>query len=84
MVIPSNFAVNERKKTLKLTTDTLDCDKVLVVRKNGSVLNFVRTWISTGELLMKILEARQSKGLLGYANQSEKKFIDKETQLVCR
>ena len=30
------------------------------------------------------MESRQCKGLLGYANHSEKLFVDKETQLVCR
>ena len=29
-------------------------------------------------------EARQCKGLLGYANQFEKLLLDQETQLICR
>ena len=30
------------------------------------------------------MEPRECKGLLGYANQFEKKFVDKEARLVCR
>ena len=32
----------------------------------------------------KDVKSQQCKGLLGYANQFEKLFVDKETQLVCR
>ena len=32
----------------------------------------------------KDVESRQWKGLPSYANQFEKLFVDKETQLVCR
>ena len=81
---PSNFFIHESNKTLKLTTDTLDCDNILVNQENDSVLKTVRAWISKGKLPTKDVESRQCKGLLGYANQFEKLFVDKETQLVCR
>ena len=35
---PSIFFVHEPKKTLNLTTDTLDCDNILVNQANDSVL----------------------------------------------
>ena len=53
-------------------------------QENDSVLKTVRLWISKGKLPTKDVESRQCKGLLGYANQIEKLFVDKETQLVCR
>ena len=81
---PSIFFVHEPNKTLKLTTDTLDCDNILVNQENDSVLKIVRAWISKGKLPKKDVESRLCKGLLGYANQFEKLFVDKETQLVCR
>ena len=81
---PSIFFAHELSKTLKLTTDPLDCDNILVNRENDSVLKIVRAWISKGKLPTKNVESRQCKGLLGYANQFEKLFVDKETQLVCR
>ena len=80
----SIFFVHESSKTLKLTTDTLDCDNILVNQEKDSVLKIVRSWISRGKLPTKDVESRQCKGLLGYANQFEKLFVDKETQLVCR
>ena len=67
-----------------MTTDTLDCDNILVNQDNDSVLKIVRAWISIGKQPTKDVESQQSKGLLGYANQFEKLFVDKETQLVCR
>ena len=67
-----------------MTTDTLDRDNILVDEKNDSVLKTVRSWISKGKLPTKYVESRQFKGILGYANQFEKLFVDKETQLVCR
>ena len=81
---PSIFFVHEPNKTLKLTTDTLDCDNILMNEENDSVLNTVRSWISKCKLPTKHVESRHCKGLLGYANQFEKLFVDKETQLVCR
>ena len=81
---PSIFVVHEMKKTLKLTTDTLNCDNILLNQENDSVLKTVRSWISKGKLPTKDVESRQCKGLLGYANQFEQLFVDKETQLVCR
>ena len=80
----SIFFVHEPNKTLKLTNDTLDCDNILVNQENDSVLKTVRSWISKGKLPTKDVESRQCNGLLGYANQFEKLFVDKETQLVCR
>ena len=53
----SIFVAFEPKKTLKLTSDTLDCDDILVNKENDSVPNFVRTWISTGKLPTKDVEA---------------------------
>ena len=53
-------------------------------QENDSVLKIVRSWISKGKLPTKDIESRQCKGLLGYSNQFEKLFVDKETQLVCR
>ena len=81
---PSILFVHESSKTLKLTTDTLDCDNILVNQENDSVLKIVRSWISRGKVPTKDVESRQCKGLLGYANQFEKLFVDKETHLVCR
>ena len=78
------FFVHEPNKTLKLTTDTLDCDKILMNQENDSVLKTVRSWASKGKLPSKDVESRQFKGLHGYANQFEKLFVDRETQLVCR
>ena len=75
---------NYPNKTLKLTTDTLDCGNILVNQENDSVLKTVRSWISKGKLPTKDVESRQCKGLLGYAKQFQKLFVDKETQLVCR
>ena len=66
--IPSIFSVYESQKTLKLTTDTLDCDSILVNQENDSVLNTVRSWISNGKLPTKDVESRQCKGRHGYAN----------------
>ena len=80
----SIFFVHEPNKTLKFTTDTLDCDNSLVNQETDSVLKTVRSWISKGKLHTKDVESQQCKGLLGYANQFEKMFVDKETQLVCR
>ena len=37
-ITPSIFFVHEANKTLKLTTDTLDCDNILVNQENDSVL----------------------------------------------
>ena len=81
---PSIFFVRELHMTLKLTTDALDCNNILVNQVKGSVLNTVSSCISNGKLPTKDVETRQCKGLLGYANQFEKLFYDKETQLVCR
>ena len=81
---PSIFFVPEPNKTLKLATDTLDCDNILVNQENDSVLKTLRAWITKGNLPTKDMESRQCKGLLGYANQFEKLFFDNETQLVCR
>ena len=78
------FFVHEPNKTLKLSTDALDCDNILVIKENDSVLNSVRSWISNGKLPTKDLQTRQCKGLLGYANQFEKFFSDKETQFFHR
>ena len=81
---PSIFFVHGSNKALKLTTDPSDCDNVLMNQENDSVLENVRAWISNGKLHTKDVEPRQCKRLLGYANQFEKLFVDKETQLVCR
>ena len=81
---PSIPFVHESNKLLKLTTDTLDCDNILMNQEQNSVLKIVRAWISKGKYPTKDLESRQCKGLLGYPNQFEKLFADKETQLVCR
>ena len=81
---PSVFFVHEPNKTLKMKTDTLNCDKILVNRENGSVLKTVSSWISKGKLPTKDVESRQCKGLLADTNQFEKMFDDKETQLNCR
>ena len=66
------FFVQEPKKTMKLTTDTLDCDIILVNQENDSVLKTVRSGISKGKLTTSDVESRQCKGLLGYANRFEK------------
>ena len=81
---PSFFFIHEPNKTVKLTADTLDCDNILVNQESDSVLKTVRAWISKGKLPTEDVESRQCKGLLGYANQFEKLFVDKESQLVCR
>ena len=75
---------HEPNKKLKLTTDTLDCDNILLNQENVSVLKTVRSWILKSKLPRKDVESRQCEDLLGYANQIEKLFADKETQLVCR
>ena len=62
---PSIFFVHELNKTLKFTTDTLDCDNLLVNQENDSVLKIVRSWITKGKLPTKDVESRQCKGLLG-------------------
>ena len=64
----SLFFVHEPNKTLKLTTDTLDCDNTLVNQENDSVLKTVRSWIPKSKLPKKDVESRQYKGLLGYTN----------------
>ena len=81
---PSIFFLPDSNKTLNLTTDTLDCDNILLNQEKISVLKIVRAWISKGNLPTKDVESRQCKSLLGYANQFEKLFVDKETQLVSR
>ena len=80
----SLFFVHQPKKTLKLTTDTLDCDNMLVNQENDSVLKTVRSCISKHKFPTQDVESRQCEGLLGYANQFGKPFVDKKTQLVCR
>ena len=80
----SIFFVHEPEKTLKSTTDTLDCDNKLLHQETGSVLKTVRSWTSKGNLSTKDPESRQSKDLPGHANHFEKLFVDKGTQLVCR
>ena len=81
---PSSFYVDETNKTLKLTTDALGCDNNLVCQEKDSVLNTIRSWIANVKLIARDVQKRQCKGLLGYASQFEKLFIDKETPLVCR
>ena len=66
--------------TLKLTTDTLGCDNILVNQEKDSVLKTVRSQISEGKLPTEDVKSQQCKDLLGYANQFEKTFVDKETQ----
>ena len=80
----SIFFVHEPNKTLNLTTETLDCDNILVNKENDSVFKTGRSCILKGKMPAKDVESRQCKGLLRYANQFEKLFVDKETQLVCR
>ena len=62
---PYIFFLHEPNKTLKLTTDTLDCDNILVNQENDSVLKSVRSWISKGKMPAKDVESPQCKGLLG-------------------
>ena len=76
--IPSFISVCELKKTLKLTTDTFDCDNVLVKHENVSVLNIVRSWISKGKLPTKDVESRRCKGLLGYPSHFENRLLKKK------
>ena len=78
------FFVHELNKTLKLTTDILDCHKILVYQKIDSVVNTVRSWLSKVKVPTKDMKSRQYRRLPGYAGQFEKVFVDKETQLVCR
>ena len=81
--ISSVFSVFESKRTLNLTTDTLDCDNILVNQKNDSVLKTVCSQIPKSKVPTKDVESRQTKGLPGYASRFEKLSVDKETQLVC-
>ena len=81
---PYVFFVHEPNNTLKFTTDTMDCDNILVNQDNDSVLKTVRSRITKDKFPTKGMESLQCKSLLGYANQFEKFFADKETQLVCR
>ena len=80
----SYFSVYESKSTLKLATDILDCDNILVNQENASVLNTGHSRLSNSKLSTRDVESPQCKGLLGCANPFEKLFVDKETQLVCR
>ena len=50
---PSIFFVHEPNKTLKLTTDTLDCDDILVNQENDSALKTVRSLISKRQIAHK-------------------------------
>ena len=79
---PSIFLVHEPNKILKLTTDTLDCEIILMNQEDDSVLKTVRSCMSKGKLPTKDVESRQCKGVLGYAKEIENLFVDKETQLV--
>ena len=81
---PSIVFVYEPNTTLKLITDELDCANILVNQENDSVFNTVRSCISNGKLPTMDVETRQCKCLLGYANQFEKMFNDKETQKAFR
>ena len=65
------FFLYMNQKTLKLTTNTLDCDNILVKQEIDSVLNAIRIWILTSKLPTKDVERRQCNGLLGYANSSK-------------
>ena len=58
----SIFFVHESSKTLKLTTDTLGCDNILVNQEINSVLKIIPAWISKGKLPTKYVESRQCKG----------------------
>ena len=75
---PSIFFVHQLNKTLKLTTDTLDCDNLLVNQENDSILKTVRSWITRGKLPTKDVESRQCKGHFGYAIQFENGLFSKE------
>ena len=55
---PSVFFAHEPNKTLKLTTDTLDCDNILVNQENDSVLKTVRSWIPKSKMPTKDVESR--------------------------
>ena len=59
-------------------------DNILVNQENDSVLKTLNSWISKSKLSTKDVKSRQRKSVLGYANQFETLFVDKETQLVCR
>ena len=50
---PSVIAVQEPKKTLKLTIDTFDGDNILVNQKKDTVLKTVRSWLSKGKMPTK-------------------------------
>ena len=80
----SIFSVYESKRTLKMTTDTLDCDNILVNQGKDSTLKTLRSWISKSKIPTKDVESRQCKNQLGYASQFEKLFVDNEKQLICR
>ena len=82
--VPSIFFLLAPNKTVKLTTETLDCDNNLLNQENDFVLKTVRSWISRCKLPTKDVESRQCKGLIGCANKYEKLFVQKETQFVCR
>ena len=60
----SFFFVHEPNKTLNLTTDTLDCDNILMNQENDFVLKTVRSWITRGKLPTKDVESRQCKAYL--------------------
>ena len=75
---PSIFFVHEPKKTLNLTTVTLDFDNILVNQENDSVLKTGRSCILKGKTPAKDVESRQCKGLLGYANQFENCLLTKK------
>ena len=53
----SIFFVKDPNKTLKSTTDTLDCDNILMSQANDSVVRIVRAWISKSKLPKKDVES---------------------------
>ena len=82
--IPSIFTIQNSQAPMRLITDNLDLNNILANQQDDPVLSTVKSWLINGKAPLKDVESRQCKGLVGYSNQFEKLFIDKETHRVCK
>ena len=81
---PSIFTIQNSQAPTRLITDNLDLNNILANQQDDPVLSTVKSWLINGKVPSKDVESRQCKGLVGYSNQFEKLFIDKEIHLVCK
>ena len=82
--IPSSFTIQNSQAPMRLTNGNLDLNNILANQQDDPVLSTVKSWLKNGKVPSKDVESRQCKGLVGYSNQFENLFIDKETHLVCK